>query len=625
MNANTLTINKLEGYSGIRLRDGKKLVFEPGINLMVGRNGCGKTNLIRLIQHLSLEKDDLRDRIESSFVQEHLRRSLEKKGGTVYKQFGLLTIVEHVLKGKKGNISLSIKNVADFVAENIIRDGNSVHHNIDINLNSVGADFRRINSNQSPPKFEMTGFISPSFLSREPDNQLHVIMEGPIKLVSDFIWKKMIELYESDEFNSRMKALEESINMTFQRFLGMTSKEIKINYSDLGRTGRVSLSLMDGGNYIQSAAVSTGEAILLNLVFQLAIVKADGCDILALDEPDSHMHDDMLSVLVSELLEVQRARPNCIIIVATHSTPFIEMLATIGADVTHVITFDSDRGVGNSNADIDLIKALHRNGVTFSPLMLSKRRNIFIENHLETGRRHRDYFLKFFDGADMPYIIPLGTSGNVKDAESFTGIFKDILNVAKLNSVGIQDGDIWFKSYLKDYLEGKTSLQQIVQTLKEHKGAYIEGNSLNAFYFNFWEIENLYLMDELLPCWTRGGETLNKAEYRKVLNGNTELIASEYFRTFFKTVSRVRVEQKEIAGMVAGIDRKHSEMKRTFSSIDDLKDKVNALIRSMLRSGLTRWMPGKEIKRCLEANGYVFRDANFDFTSAKISKQIRAI
>jgi recombinational DNA repair ATPase RecF len=74
-----LVITKLEGYSGIRLKNNKPLVFKPGINLLVGKNGCGKTNLLRLIQLLATNKGELKGRIESSYFIRHSRAILKKK------------------------------------------------------------------------------------------------------------------------------------------------------------------------------------------------------------------------------------------------------------------------------------------------------------------------------------------------------------------------------------------------------------------------------------------------------------------------------------------------------------------------------------------------------------------
>ena len=70
MEKKELIISKLEGYSGIRLLNNQPLTFKPGINLLVGRNGSGKSNLIHLINSLGNEKFDLKSKIESSYFSE---------------------------------------------------------------------------------------------------------------------------------------------------------------------------------------------------------------------------------------------------------------------------------------------------------------------------------------------------------------------------------------------------------------------------------------------------------------------------------------------------------------------------------------------------------------------------
>ena len=67
MNTKSFVITKLQGYSGIRLKEGKPLMFKPGINLLVGRNGSGKSNLINLIHSITTDHGELKTRIESSF------------------------------------------------------------------------------------------------------------------------------------------------------------------------------------------------------------------------------------------------------------------------------------------------------------------------------------------------------------------------------------------------------------------------------------------------------------------------------------------------------------------------------------------------------------------------------
>jgi energy-coupling factor transporter ATP-binding protein EcfA2 len=631
MNNQNLIFTKLEGYSGIRLKNNMPLVFRPGINLLVGRNGCGKTNLLRLIQQVAQNKGDLNGRIESSYFFKILRNCIEKKGASIEKRFGEITIVEHTIKGKKGNIKLHLKNVPEeFVAHNIIQNGIGFQHNIGMKVNTVPVSFSQIHGVQNPPKFEMAGYVSANVLSREHDNKVHSIMEGPIKSISDFIRNRMNEFYQSDEFITRIIELEKSINEKFSRFLGTTNKEVKVNVSDIATSGQATLSLMDNGNFIQSADVSTGEAILLNLVFSLAIAKDEGCEVLNLDEPDIHMHDDMIQVLVNELSELSRILPNSIIVVASHSTVFIEKLAALGREMVNIITFDKQRNVSNSNSDIELINALSRNGVSFSPLMLSKKRNIFIENQLKGGKDQRDFLLKFFSPEDPPNIVPIGTSGNVQDNDSFNGIFEEILNISELNSVGIQDGDIWFKTHLREYLKGEITLSRFISKLKQKKGAYIKSTEMiaNSHFFNFWEIENLYLMDEVLDCWKhkKNGDQLTKEGYKKFLIQRQKDISKEYFNMFYKSIVRIRPDNKGTTkGTHEFIKKRFLEINDIFRDIEILEHRMTSLVDAIRENNLTHWVPGKEIKKYLENEGYLFDDECLDFEKLKISIELRKI
>ncbi len=51
-----LKITHLEGYAGLRLKDEKNLEIKKGINLLVGRNGSGKSALTNLVEFNSYRK-----------------------------------------------------------------------------------------------------------------------------------------------------------------------------------------------------------------------------------------------------------------------------------------------------------------------------------------------------------------------------------------------------------------------------------------------------------------------------------------------------------------------------------------------------------------------------------------
>ncbi len=630
MSDRDLVINKLEGYSGIRLKAGKPLVFKPGINLLVGRNGSGKTNLLRLIQAIATNQSDLKERVESSYLLDRLKVVAKAKGKSFEARFGEVTLVEHRLRGKAGGLKMSLRNVgAPHVLRNIMADPTGIHGHLELSCKSTPVPHRYISGNESPPKFEMSGYVmSFNVLSGESGNKLHSMMNGPIQAVSNFVRAELTKFFESPDFISRMDELEKEINKMFEHFLGTTSKYIKISYGDIGNSGRVVLSVMDRGNQIRSMDLSTGESILLNLVFSLASAKGEGCDIMCLDEPDIHMHDDMIQVLVDELKTLSAELPDCIMIVASHSTALIERLAALGDNMVNIITFDNDRKVGNSKSDLELINALHRNGVGFSPLMLSRKLNIFIENRFQKEDRQRTLFSKFFPADGMPNIIPIGASVNVQDSDSFTDLFQEILRISKIKSVGVQDGDIWLKPLLVDYLSSKASLTVFLMTLKAQKGVYIKGDKgQNSYFFNFWEIENLFLKNELLSCWRskHGTQVLTKETYLEFLRQNKEAMTKEYLDFFFKAVTRIRAEKNHsISRRRALVAKRFAEMDKHLSD-ESLSERLVSLTDALIDGDLLNWVPGKEIKSLLERNGYSFEDSQFDYVNCTLSKQVRKI
>jgi len=294
-----------------------------------------------------------------------------------------------------------------------------------------------------------------------------------------------------------------------------------------------------------------------------------------------------------------------------------------------VISFDGERQVANSQEDIEMINALTRNGVSFSPLMLSKRKNIFIENQLRgEGKNHRDFFLKFFPKDSKPNIVPIGTSGNVQDSETFIGVLGEILKVANISSIGIQDGDIWFKVFLTQYMKSELSLSGFLQVLRRQKSIYIKsGLGANSYYFNFWEIENLYLMPEVLECWTdKKSTSLTHATFKAFLNQKHKEISNQYFNTFYKGILKIRPSEKvAVAKVRAQVNKKFSELDRILKEDQRLESRMKELVDSILKNDLLQWVPGKEIKAALEKVGYEFNDREFKFEKSALSVSVRKI
>ncbi|MBL7840597.1 MAG: ATP-binding protein [Cyclobacteriaceae bacterium] len=625
MGKNKLIISKLEGFSGIRLKGNRPLVFKPGINLLVGRNGSGKTNLMSLIQRIATGRGDLKNRIESSFFVYHLKEAAKGNAVDVEKRFGTVTIANYAFGDRLGSIKMTLTNCDQpHVIKNLLEPGANFEHHFGLSHDDFDAKFTYLSGNESPIKFESSGNVNANPLPRVHDSKAHKLMGGEIDLVKEYLHRQMLEVYRSPEFIARITKLEEAINLMFAKFLGTANKNIKIDYHDIGTSGKTSLSLMDHDNYIDSINISTGETILLNLIFSLSVVKEEKLKIVAMDEPDVHMHDDMIQVLVDELFELTKVVPDCIFIIASHSTALIEKLAVKGKESINIISFDQDRRVSNNERDVDLINALSQNGVKFSPLMLSRRKNIFIENQLNPQKDSRSLLMKFFVPDNVPNIIPIGTSGNVKDVDSFNGILKDILRNKDINAVGILDGDMWFKDKLKDYLSGKTSLSEFISNLIAQERAYIpSGSSSNLYYFNFWEIENLYLLGELRTCWKdKSGNPLTMNHYLEILNQNRDVVERQFLKMFYKSIIDIKPNQGfSVAKVREFIDQKVGNIHRAIP--DNAVEMVEELASEIHRKNLLNWLPGKEIVSLLKSKDFKFDDNSIQYENLVASIRIR--
>lgn len=627
---NDLIISKLSGYAGIRLRDNEPLLIQPGINLLVGRNGSGKSNLLRLMQFMTTTIGDIKGGIESSFFRSNLNRALKSNSEDLYKSFGQIPIVQYRFRNykKEINISLSqeIERLPPYVINNIKKSNKSFREYIDITKPNLKSNWNWIHNNYSTKNIELSGHPINNILNNRNDsNEVSILFNTAVDQLNNFATRKMIEIFESQGFKGEIQKLEESINYTLHKFLGATTKKIKIHY-DLKAENTIELILMDHENCIDVNQLSHGESVLLNLVFSFKTARTNLYDFMVFDEPELHMHDDMISVLVDEINSLSEVMPKCKILIATHSTSLIEQLANINKS-PNLILFDEGRNVYNSNNDIDFVKALKNNGVWFTPLMLSKKRNIFIENIGKKGLKYQKFYMKFFPPENLPNVISIGSGGNVEKSNDFAYIISDLVNIESVRSVGIRDGDLWIKKSLVECIKGEKEIKAFIRALPTNKNVYIKDkNNHNQYFFNFWEIENLYLYDELIKCWSKNGTSLTVNKYRTILKSNCSNIAHIYLHTFFKTITNTRFDTpNSIKRDITKFKASYLEIDQLFENFHELENRAINLVNTLIESKLARWLPGKEIKQLVEKNGYIFDDSRFNFSDSVVGKKLRNI
>ncbi|MEQ8924313.1 MAG: hypothetical protein RLO81_00795, partial [Fulvivirga sp.] len=241
------------------------------------------------------------------------------------------------------------------------------------------------------------------------------------------------------------------------------------------------------------------------------------------------------------------------------------------------------------------------------------------------GFKHRDFFLKFFESKNSPNVIPIGTSGNVNQNESFIGVFEDILKTTNSTSIGIQDGDIWIKSILVEYLKGNKSLEDFIDLLSNQKGIYIPHTESNQYYFNFWEIENLYLMDELIECWTKDGKVLDQKTFQTILHKANDVISRQFLGTFLKKVSNIKIDYQQTPSMVEKLRKNIERIEKEIDNIQSIESRTSKLTQYLIDNNIWNWLPGKELKSHLQNLGYEFNESIVDFEKIKLSQEIRKI
>ena len=230
MNNQNLIFTKLEGYSGIRLKNNKPLTFKSGINLLVGRNGSGKTNLLQLINQICLGKGDLKGKVESSYFLKKFKPYLKDDNFDWNNpKFKNVKIIQYEFMGKQGDIRLHVTNVPHkYVLENLVSNGRNFSSNIHLSDNHVNpVRHKSISSNANNfTKFELTGYLlNSSLFSTEHNNQAHSIMKEPISVVSNFIRERLSEFFVSPEFVEKIHKLEVEINRLFTQYFRLDRQD----------------------------------------------------------------------------------------------------------------------------------------------------------------------------------------------------------------------------------------------------------------------------------------------------------------------------------------------------------------------------------------------------------------
>lgn len=596
-------IKHLEGFSGIKLKNGNALEIKKGINLFVGKNGSGKSNLMSLISYILYPN--------TSYI-ENKKVFTDSFLNTICR----LTEIKYFGVNSNPDKHINAEELESNIFCEFIIDGNPGNLKVKMDRN---ANVNTLKSSVSNIKFSDEFLIRPSSLNFNPGQKIkpdikigngnvsintslnlfnpigdnNIVVANLAQNFNAFFSKRIKDFCLSDpNLLDSLNSLKTSIQESYNKFFKTTNKKIDITLDPI-EYGGLGFMLLDDRDPVEFGQLGDGEKNLFNLIVHFSTaVDAQNSHIIY-DEPELFMHDDMVCNLAEEIVALSKAVPDKYIFISTHSSTLIEELAGSGVPI-NLITIQN-KEVFNSSEDLDFVNTLVQNGVKFSPLYLSKRPNLFIENK-KGGDLHRDFYLSLFKKERLPNIIPVGNCREVEKNDEYLDLLNDILgNSASTSSVGIYDGDKFFCKKFIELLESDKidKVNNFVLELINITDLYIKDEENNkSFYFNFWEIENLYFFNDLLSGWS-----IDIDEYKRIILGNKNNIINSWKETLFWHYIKPLQFKPTHKTTASDLDDKLYDKIVSIGKlkIDDIEPLLSNIFDIFILKNVFQWFPGKEI------------------------------
>ncbi|MDB4921237.1 ATP-binding protein [Mucilaginibacter sp.] len=634
----------LEGYAGLRLQNNEPIEFKKGINLIIGKNGSGKSNLAWLLKFIFNTNNQPNKRLfETPIVDEIIKQTVEnyenRRNGDspqnayffnkiIPSDFNAVPFCKFLFEEAPGNISFNyngeleledfLKNMKEIrFSSGLISIAPSRYlQTVDIEA-KIQLDNNDIRINEGLTLFDKV------------HDSPNPIVNSIVSSFNTFFEKRLKQFVKKDpELLKELEDLKNAIIIQYNNFFDQTNKRIQITLDPKLFNGRA-LVLTEGDNVIEFESLSDGEKNLFNLIINLATARTNKPVLIYFDEPELFMHDDMIRTMIKEIYALSHDLPDACIVISTHSSVLIETLAEIEKEKLNLITI-TDKQISNSNEDVEFINVLHNNGVKFSPLYLSKRPNLFIENSPQTGQVHQKFYSDFFSVVKSPNIIPIGSSGQVKTYKQYASIIEQIVKTQPgSKTFGILDGDMFVVTELKLYLNEESQLSIIINKLKSFIKFYIYPSNFQdkkTCYFNCWEIENLYLLKDIIPYWKdNANHPLTHTKYLSIIKLNKERIINSWYKTYKRSIIKpLYFDNESSETLKSTFEKMIDPLIKLEENNDKIRQKLDDFFEGIISEDLLNWLPGKEVYNELKTN-YSLDTTLIPFDSLPITPQIRAI
>ena len=426
---------KLDWYGHLGFEN--KMEFDPGVNLVIGKNGSGKTSLLQMIDGIS----------RNSSV------GLDQEAQSKYNEGDELTKV--TCKETSDNEStISCRR----------QGGTSAWQNsqgLQEKVRFITSD-RRVN--MSSAANSPLPVISKDIAIPEPGAEIDISLEFTQAILKD-LWEKVEKMTRSQD-------IAEEILTSYQEGLVDFEKDIKL---DLKRSQNPIYFTDYRDREVQINNLSSGEKEYLYFYALLRRIQSDQDKIILIDEPELHLHSSQLKKLC-ELISIIGEKNQ--VVIATHSGEILQSF--IDANIVLL-----NRGnVTNIKSSSDLRKALDEIGLPIDPSVFTAKW-ICAENEPNVA-------LKGNDAPTTPTVLEWIFGKNIKNRY---WSFADNRRSAEAVIEGVRvTSSEPIPIELHVILDG----DKLINSADKYPPSSASETTKGLHYWKFWELENIFLSPSLL-------------------------------------------------------------------------------------------------------------------------------
>jgi len=508
----------------------KEMTFTPGVNLLIGKNGSGKTSILRKIdgarrnENIGLDQEALNKYSENSEVAKLICKEENGSESTaVYRRQGNIAVWQNwqVLVDKTNFITSDRRITMASVANNPIP---SIQR--DIALPEVGVE---------------------------------------IDISLEFTQAILKDLWERIEQTSSSETIATDILESYQNGLVDFEKTIRI---DLKRPQNPIYFLDHRKREVQINDLSSGEKEYLYFYAFLRRMSNESNKVILIDEPELHLHSSQLRKLCELIMGLSEKNQ---IIIATHSGEILQSFIT--ANIVSI-----NRGaVVNIKSSVELKNALQEIGLPIDPSVFTSHW-ICAENDPSVplkglhSPRTPELLSWIFDNSINKKFWSFGQ--NKDNAEAVvSGVLETSAKPTPIRLSVILDGD--------KLVNSPSALPPIIP-----KGAEV------LQYWPFWEIENIFLMPEILNkvIDQQGDKTGSEMFWKKVNDKKNDL-----YKQVHKTAVKNFLRTYRIDKIIDNNPEEDFENWKTgVSNLTFTHTKLQTAFSKIIREKNWRWIPGKE-------------------------------